>query len=258
MKKIKTLVLALFIMLAVAPSISSAQAPAPAPVPAPAAAPAPAPASSSDPNFHFGLKICPSLAWLKSDTKDMTNDGNIVGFTYGLITEFKIAPNYAFATGIDIDYRGGKLKYAPPSTTSGTTTTTTITTTTNKLEYIEIPLTLKLKTNSIGYLQYYLQVGLAPGFNIRARADGETVTQDQVSGVNQASVTTSYTDQDIMKDINVFNLSMVLGAGIEYNLTGTTNAFAGITFNNGFLDVLDSDSYKANSNYLGLNLGILF
>jgi hypothetical protein len=36
---------------------------------------------------------------------------------------------------------------------------------------------MKMKTNEIGYLCYYLQFGLAPGFNMKSVADITTTTQ---------------------------------------------------------------------------------
>ena len=59
---------------------------------------------------HFGIKAAPSLAWLRSDTKGYDSNGSKFGFSYGLITDFNFASRYAFGTGIDITYRGGKFK----------------------------------------------------------------------------------------------------------------------------------------------------
>ena len=42
-----------------------------------------------------------------------------------------------------------------------------------KLKYLEIPLTLRLRTNEIGYITYWVQVGVGLGFNIKARATDE-------------------------------------------------------------------------------------
>ena len=51
---------------------------------------------------------------------------------------------------------------------------------------------------------------------------------------------------------------MIIGAGVEYEISGSTVAFGGIEFNNGFVDILDGNSGKGFTNYLGLNIGILF
>src|SRR5689334_392224 len=81
-----------------------------------------APASgSSDQKFHFGLKGTPALAWFKTDSPGLSSNGSTFGFSYGLITEFNFAKNYAFATGLDVTYRGGKFKSSMTDTTSKTT-----------------------------------------------------------------------------------------------------------------------------------------
>lgn len=201
---------------------------------------------------HFGLKASPSLAWLRSDTKGYDSDGSRVGFIYGLITEFNFASRYAFATGIDIDYRGGKFK-----TVQEKTDTTISVSSTYNLQYLEIPLSLKLKTNEIGSVTYYMQIGVAPGFNIRARQsyDGTIQVKDSTGVIHNTPI--SDEKIDVMSDINSLNVSMILGAGVEYTLSGTTVMVAGLQFSNGFTDVFDTDA-KVNSNYLALTLGVLF
>jgi opacity protein-like surface antigen len=204
---------------------------------------------SSDSNFRFGVKVQPALAWFRVDAPDEVNlesDGLPFGFGYGLITDFKFTERYAFSTGVEIAYRGGKLKYSYKDT-AGTSTTVK-----NKLslQFIEIPLTLKLRTNEIGYMTYFFQVGVAPGYAIRTR--GDITVNDKLIEENE----------DISGQINEFNLSMIIGAGAEYNLSGSTSLLFGLTFNNGFLDLLDDKNYngevKGNSNYLALMLGVLF
>lgn len=198
--------------------------------------------------LHFGLKAAPSLAWLRTDTKGVESDGSKFGFSYGLITEFRFAPNYAFATGLDVTYRGGKFKSEMTLLDTVTRSSRSI-----SLQYVEIPLTLKLKTNEIGYLTYFLQMGVAPGINIRAKEDYEFTTQSGTYTLNGTE-----DNRDIKADINNFNLSMIIGGGVEYTLSGSTTLLIGVQFNNGFLDVIDGDEIKANSNYLALTIGILF
>ena len=64
-------------------------------------------------------------------------------------------------------------------------------------------------------------------------------------------------DSDIKDDINNSNVSLIIGAGIEYILSGNTNLLLGIVYKNGFTDVINGDP-KANANSLGLNVGVLF
>ena len=206
--------------------------------------------------LHFGLKITPSIAWLRTDSKGIESNGSKFGFCYGLITEFQFSDNYSFATGIDVTYRGGNLRQTFESDIAGTKTVV-ITESESTLQYIELPITLKLKSNEIGYLTYYLQAGLAPGINIRSRADIKINTQTTTGG-NTTTSPLELTDEDIQDDINNINLSMLIGGGVEYTLSGSTVLLIGIQFNNGLLDVSDDPDLKMNSNLLGLSVGILF
>ena len=217
--------------------------------------------------LHFGLEMTPSIIWLKA--KDplppaLDGDGSKLGFAFGLMTEFSISRNYSFATGIDISYRGGNLKR---QITSGTgipnDSLTQIISSNYTMEYIEIPLTLKMKTNEIGYFTYFGQFGLAPGINISSKGDIHIQSQTDSLGRTGAVTTTDANGADIKSVINSFNLSLIVSVGVEYSLGGSTTALAAITFNNGFLNVLSSTNAngapeKAISNCLGLKVGVLF
>lgn len=212
--------------------------------------------AQEEPSFHFGVKASPSLAWLRSDTKGYASDGSKFGFSYGLITDFNFASKYAFSTGIDITYRGGKFKTVQELKDIVNKDSIISTSASYVLQYLEIPITLKLKTNEIGSVTYYVQVGVAPGINIRARKSYESTTQTTVSGIPR-TINAEESKLDAQSEINSLNLSMIIGAGVEYTLSGQTVLVGGIQFNNGFLDVFDGDP-KVNSNYLALTLGILF
>jgi hypothetical protein len=211
---------------------------------------------ASDEGLHFGLKASPSLAWLKTDTKGFESDGSKTGFIYGVIAEFKFAQHYSFATGIDVDYRGGKFKFNNKLKTINNEDSVVSISASYTLQYVELPLTLKLKTNEIGSITYFMQLGVAPGWTIRARENYDATIQTTTAGVVETS-TASEEKVDILDDINNLNVSMILGAGIEYTLSGSTVLLAGLQFSNGFTDVFDGEA-KVNSNYLALNLGILF
>ena len=206
--------------------------------------------------YHFGIKIAPSIAWLRSDRKGYDSDGSIFGFSYGLITDFNFANRYAFSTGLDITSRGGKFKTVEEYKTILNEDSIISSSSTYKLQYIEIPVTLKLKTDEIGIITYYVQVGLAPGINIRARESYESAIQRTVAGTVY-NTSSEESNIDVSSKINSFNLSMIIGLGFEYTVSGSTAFVGGIQFNNGFLDTFDNDA-KVNSNYLALTLGVLF
>src|SRR5688572_8145432 len=178
--------------------------------------------------LHFGMKVQPALAWFKTDDEGIENNGSEFRFTYGFITEFKFAERYSFATGVDISNRGGALRQ-----TSSDSLMTTLTDVNWKLRFIEVPITLKLKTNEIGYFTYFLQFGIAPGFNIRSVGDYTITTQNNGGG---GQVVIEEEGVDIEDETNFFNLSMIISLGAEYRISGNTALMGGITYNNGFID----------------------
>jgi hypothetical protein len=190
---------------------------------------------AQDQKFHFGLKITPSMAWIKPDNKGVERDGRRLGFGYGIQTEFRFQDNYAIASGVQVTYRGGNLR-----TEIGDSSGTTEIVTKNRLQYVEIPVCLKMKTNEFGKMRYFGQFGFSPGFNLAAKAD--TDIEDDI---------------DIKDGVNLFNMNMIIGAGAEYTISGSTVLFGGIEFNNGFLDVFEG-SGSGRTNYLGLSIGVLF
>ena len=82
----------------------------------------------------------------------------------------------------------------------------------------------------------------------------------------------------VKDDVVALRASLIIAAGIEYNIAGSTSVLAGLTFNNGFTDVLTGNAIeeksdrvplitpagpveyklKSYSNHLALTVGILF
>jgi len=178
------------------------------------------------------------MAWIKPDSKSIDRDGYRVGFGYGVQTEFRIQENYAIASGLQISYRGGNLKFNNEDLDSIVIPDPVLN---FKLQYVELPIALKMKTNEFNKIRYYGMFGFSPAYMIRAKYDSE-----------------SEDDIDAKDDVNEFNVSMLIGAGIEYTISGSTVLTAGIEFNNGFFDVFDGDEAKGVTNYLGLTAGVLF
>lgn len=208
--------------------------------------------SSQDSGVRFGLSLSPQISWLSSNDKGLEGNGSYLGFSYGLLMDILIPTNYAFATGLLISYDGGKLTYTD-STRFNTFPENTYPAGTNvdyRLQYIEIPLSMKLRTNQIGYLTYFGQFGLQGGIAIRSRAD-----------IDAYDATLDEEKADFGKDVTPGNLGLLLGGGIEYEISGKTALLAGIQFHNGFIDVTDNPKdYKTVSSltHFRLQLGIYF
>jgi Outer membrane protein beta-barrel domain len=200
-------------------------------------------------DFRIGINFDPVISWFSPNTKHIDKAGAKLGFSGGLMVEKNFKQNYAFATGLDLTYMGGNLQYNNGPTTFTVDKDTKIdldsaTTVEYALQFISIPLALKLKTNEVGYITYFGQLGLTPQFNISAKA-----TSDKGNLLDK---------DNVGEEIGLFNLSFFIGGGIDYNLGGTTALNIGIFYNNGFIDLLSNDEYKAAMNYVNLRLGVMF
>ena len=202
---------------------------------------------SQDKKIGFGLQGSPHISWMKPDNeKLMKNDGVKLGFGYGLMFDFRFGQNYSFSTGINVINTSGRLEYQDsleiPFIHDGIEDTLPATTVTYKLGYLEIPLTLLLKTNEIGYMTYFGQFGVASQFNLKAKGD---------------ATTNDIADADLSKEVKFLNMGLLIGGGFEYSLGGNTALVVALLYNNGFTDVL-KDEEKVTFKSLSLKLGVMF
>ncbi len=155
--------------------------------------------------FHFGLKASPAITWLKPNSKFLSYNSTRFNIDGGLIMDFNFTDNYAFSTGFEIVSTGGKLNYPVTAGDSvfykpeNDSLWFYLIDRTYRLRYVNIPLTLKLKTNQIGAMVYYGQFGFDFGLRWRAMAD-DNGTQKKISTFND--------DIDIQKEINFLRLSL--------------------------------------------------
>ena len=197
--------------------------------------------SSSSPyyGFRLGLTAHPTIGWVKPQIGK--SDGVSLGFSYGLLADFNFTQNYSFATGLTISTINGRSKEV--STTSSQPPAQTELQLKYKLQYIEIPLTLKLKTVKINDVRWYGQFGLSNDFRIR--------TQQELNGepVN---------DDDMLDDIKFYRSGLIIGAGAEFDVNSSMSLTTGLTFNNGFTHITSDKNNRIRNHYIGINFGVFF
>lgn len=237
--------------------------------------------------FRFGLKVAPSLTWLSPDkTKfnnlKVSNGGVKFNFAYGLITEFRFAKNYSFLTGVEVTYLGGRINYDDANKVNyrlNDSTALFLKSRDYRLQYITVPLALKLKTNEIGYFTYFGQIGVDASFKIKGRAndDGTLFSRDTANVFSLQGIAHSESDVDILKQVNLFRIALNVGIGAEWNIAGNTSLLFAVNYNNGFTNLFynktkdtnkltDSGNpvtaqkleEKAGSNFVALTVGVLF
>jgi hypothetical protein len=174
--------------------------------------------------FRFGFKVAPNISWMAPDAKDYERDGSAMGFSWGLLADFALAENYFIKTGFSMDYLNGKLQFP-----YATETDTGIMNRSYHLRFLEIPLTLKMRTNKFGNTAYFGEIGFGTSFNIRAKSDDEFQPDNG---------TKSTTEENINDEIALFKESLIVGAGMEYYLDESTSLVLELTFHNGLTNIL--------------------
>jgi len=202
--------------------------------------------SAQSTRLKFNVELDPQSSWFRSDEVSVEPDGSIIHMHAGLNMDFYFAENYAFVLGVGINNLGGNLLYADSTEFSSKGETLLVEPDQSvklNLQYIDIPIGLKLKTEEMGYATYFLQLGFNPMINLNAKASSEEASFDKV---------------DIKESIITFCLGYHVGIGIEYNLGGSTSLIGGVRWKSGFTDVTDNDRANITLNAISLHLGVLF
>ncbi len=210
--------------------------------------------------FQFGFKATPNIGWYNTTSDNYENKGADFGGSWGFIADIFIMENYSFTTGFDVLYLNGTMSYPSvyesesvmPVELTGTLTRS------YRTKYVKIPFVLTMKTNEIKKLRYYGQIGFGLSILLTARANDEFV-----SDVGNNVITND--KHNIYDEMRFTRESLILGAGVEVPIQGSTYVRVGLVFDNAFINVLKGDntvdsSVKNNgrNSFLGLDVSILF
>jgi len=200
--------------------------------------------------FTFSIVAGPHVQWLHTDQLQ-ADPGTIgVGFGAGLMADYYFQPHYIFSFGLRFNQTGGAISYGGPVYLNRITGLDTLQAGTKikyHLQYVEIPLALKLMSREIGYVSFRTEFGLDPWINIKSLV--------------------SATDNNIRKEpyahqINGFNLAYHLGTGINYSLGNGMALLFTLFYKNTFLDVTKDAGMPVHDNVrlnqAGITFGIVF
>lgn len=215
------------------------------------------PSSYSQDKFRFGFETSPFISWMKTDNKKTIGTGSRIGFNLAANGEYIFAEHYAVRLGLGLSFgQGGGLKHneingkAPlfPNSSLSDPILDSIASGTivrYRINYLEIPFALKMKTPEYGNIRYFAEVpALSIGFKTGAKAD-----------------IGSYDDENIKKDMAALSLNWGLGIGAEYSLNSSTSLVGGLYYQAGFTDVTSddgADKSKATNQRIVLRVGVLF
>lgn len=199
--------------------------------------------------IKLGFTVSPLVSILKPQESGVNRSAAKAGLNFGLMADLNLNDRgtYALSSGFQVLLAGSKLKYdagkglndykANPAEYN------------MKLTYIEIPVALKLKSNTEQEgVDFWGEFGTYFDFPVSGRA-------------NVVSMGSTYDRVNILPEMNRINVGMLLGAGVEYPLGNNLKGMAGITYQNGFVDVTRNAKWndgRVNMNSFALRLGVFF
>lgn len=201
---------------------------------------------------EIGLMVSPTISsprFIAEDKYNFKNEGGKLGLGVGVVADYFFAQNYAFSTGLVYRSKGGEISYRYTREDNGTTITTQGQDD-NSLQYIELPISLKLFTNEVapGTILYF-QVGGSLNTKVSAKVNDEKV----ING------------EKVSKRFSIFEADAILGGGAEFQMGESTKLFAGLTYRRGlsniddfYRDVLGDKNIGIKNNGFSLDVGVKF
>lgn len=202
-------------------------------------------------SVRLGFKIDPVFSnTLKPFENGVQKDGSRFGVNYGLMADVMFSDGRgAFATGLEVVHASGSLLYKDNNKglyraeAAGAEQKYTV-----KLQYLQIPISVKLKTNENNGFRWWGQFGTYMGALLGSRLDYSygSKSEDNIK---------------IMNKTNKVNLGLLLGAGGEYRVAEKTDLYFGLGFENGFTDITSNKDWKDGKvalNRWALRLGVFF
>lgn len=219
-------------------------------------------------DLRIGFKLEPNISWFHPVENGVKSDGSKVGINYGLMLDYEFADNYILSTGLQVSQAGGKLSYTTSANTTwdgnhvgyisadtknnGNTANYNV-----RIQYLEIPFAIKLKSNNKGKIEYWGSFGGFLAFPLKSRADVQTNFS-----VGGSLSNFSKENDNVLSYTQPINIGMQIGAGVHIPISETNILVAGLVFNNGFIDVTKNGSWggdgRININNIALKLGVLF
>jgi len=184
----------------------------------------------------LGITFAPNMSWMRYGDNDDYSSSAKFGYAYGLLADFAFTENYYFSTGLLVNTLNSEATYPDPVASAPNTAITNA----YRLQYAEIPITVKLKSTMRYFRSYYGQFGFTGGFKLNAKEkEGDA-----------SSRTSMGSEADFLR------LALQIGGGVEWQLDHNLVMMTGLSFNNGFTKTLKNGDPR--NSYVAFNFGIFF
>lgn len=191
--------------------------------------------------YHLGLQLAPNISM--AEPRELSHEAiqSEAHFGYGFVFDAMFTDKYAIGTGVNVFYNGGITQHLAFQEDENGLFIEAVQLV-QQQQYVEIPLTFKMRTNEIGYTTYFGQFGAGFGLNVRSEGSQKTTsfaTLDSLGSVmevvfSQPALDAAESEQVSMADrTRLFRPSMIIGLGAERRLTGSTALVFALRYNVG-------------------------
>lgn len=214
-------------------------------------------------DIEVGIQITPNVSFSRITEKSNTDtfeQNARLKLAVGPIVDIELTPNIYLSTGAFFTTKG--VKYTSSITEKDESKNITepyVSTVNVDLQYIQLPIGLKLFTGEIASsTKLFFQLGGLIDVKISEKYKDDNF----LVGTNSAAATGVDIDQKFAKFMDVA-INLTIGTEIE---VGSNKAYAGISYNRGLINVLhkdfadftNKDDVKINADLIGLVLGFKF
>lgn len=179
---------------------------------------------SSAQDYRYGLYLYPMITWFGTDVDNISNKGARAGFGVNISAERHLTDNWYFTSGLGFSAASGRLVNSSASFFRFSDHTSTVPEgepIVYRLQYLSIPVGIKIKTMETGFLVYFAEFGLDPKLAISKRVDIPSIS---VEGKRAAG------------EIKSLNAGYHISGGAEYSIDGNASLVLGIGFENNIFD----------------------
>ena len=183
-------------------------------------------------DYRYGLYLSPMISWFGTDVDNISNKGARAGFGASITAERHLTDNWYFSSGLGFSAVSGRLVNSSASFFRFSDHTSTIPEgepIIYRLQYLSIPVGMKIKTMETGYLVYFAEFGLDPKVAISRRVDIPSIS---VEGKRAAG------------EIKSLNTGYHISGGAEYSIDGNASLILGIGFESNIFDT--TRDYETN------------
>ena len=204
---------------------------------------------AQDRPIRFGFHVSPVFSGIKSNDNLIVKSDGQIGLKLGAFSDIYFKNKLSFTLGLNFAYHeGGEFLYeiggnylpdselSDPALQTGDKPLPDGTKIRYQMRYLEVPAGLKIKFEGRDRTHFFIEAPVFT-FSLLTRGKGDIETEDFL-----------YERENIYKDLNVVNLFLGFGAGVEYNLGDKTSLIGGLGFQRGIFDFTKDNGHRAVPN----------